>query len=106
MDCFDILDDLSDEFELLDYFMFLMISEPTYELDYNPIKRINYYYTIFPIDSYEHTILERVAQYGDLKACQRLVKLGERITRTVVRNACCCGNLELVQWIRGMTKKG
>jgi hypothetical protein len=57
---FDILDDLSDELELADYFMFMSVSDLTYELNYKSVKRVEYYL------SFESDASDRIGKDGDL----------------------------------------
>jgi hypothetical protein len=116
--CFDILDDLSDDLDLLEYFRFIFINDFTYELSYKTIKFAEYFYTchshdvlvygnLIPCDSCHYIDEYQVCEEGDLRVVKWFnEKRGKQFKgSSMFWRACIEGNLDIARWLYERDKR-
>ena len=94
---FDILDDLSSDIPLRDYFKFLCINESTYELNYKVVGRVEYYYEIRDV----YKPLSFAFRYADNDAIKWFHYNTNESFKYTLGWARSSGNLDIAKWVYG-----
>jgi hypothetical protein len=103
---FDILCDVSDELELLDYFQFIIIEDLTWELKYDVIRRVEYCYVVKDLRVrfdkqvfYDHAFNYVLNWCIDLDVAEWLKRnRDDECSYHAIIRYCMNGNLEMLKW--------